>query len=93
MCALKKDIRRRRRLPLELACTRVNRVMLINLCTETTKPISHLYIRTKYNNNNSNSTIYSEVPGLGTIKMRAKTFHLVSPTFAECLTMNASYLH
>ena len=28
-----------RRLPLELACTRVIRAMLINLCTETIKPV------------------------------------------------------
>ena len=32
-----------RRLPLELqACTRVNRVMLINLCTETIAPVKNL---------------------------------------------------
>ena len=34
---LVKDIGRR--LPLELACYRVNRVMLINLCTATIKPV------------------------------------------------------
>ena len=27
------------RLPLERACTRVNEVMLLNICTETTKPV------------------------------------------------------
>ena len=37
MCVLVKDLGRQ--LPLELACTRVNRVVLINLCAETTKPI------------------------------------------------------
>ena len=28
-----------RRLPLELACTRVNRVMVTNLCAKTIKPV------------------------------------------------------
>ena len=36
VCVLSKDISLR--LPFELACTRVNRVMLFTLCAETIKP-------------------------------------------------------
>ena len=41
VCILIKDIRRR--LPLELACARVYRVTLINLCTASIKPVNPIF--------------------------------------------------